>query len=84
MEPLLRSSGLWRYVEEGYKEKRRSKKKLEKDIRNDNAVLYLIKQAVTPSVSHCIANAGKSKEAWDILRRKYRGTYYIAIQFNTP
>lgn len=85
MKTLFRACLVWDLVKEGYKEKGRTKKGLEIDTRVDNTVLLVIKQKVTGPAANCIASAEKSKEAWDILKRKYKG---IALQlyliyFNT-
>nr|GMD40509.1 Protein accelerated cell death 6 [Ipomoea batatas] len=72
MKTLFRACGVWDLVDKGYKEKGRTKKGLEIDTRVDNTVLLVIKQKVTGPAALCIASAEKSKEAWNILERKYK------------
>nr|GMD42194.1 calmodulin-like protein 2 isoform X2 [Ipomoea batatas] len=73
MKTLFRACGVWDLVDKGYKEKGRTKKGLEIDTRVDNTVLLVIKQKVSGPAALCIASAEKSKEAWNILERKYKG-----------
>ncbi|CAO2830911.1 unnamed protein product [Amaranthus hypochondriacus] len=80
MKTLLRSHGLWKYVDEGYQEHKdesnlsdSQKKKLETERMQDAKALYLIQNALANSIFPRILRADTAKEAWEILQQEFQG-----------
>ncbi|KAL5731946.1 hypothetical protein ACHQM5_004621 [Ranunculus cassubicifolius] len=83
MRTLFISRDLLEYVEDGFDEPEDTTtlsndeaKQLKENIKKDAKALLLI-QGVTKTIFPRIINATRSKEAWDILQREYRGSSQI-------
>lgn len=73
MKTMFMSQDLWDLVEGGYDEEGLTVEELLYLRKKDATALFFIQQALDKSVFSCIANARKSKEAWDALQKKYNG-----------
>lgn len=73
MKTMFMSQDLWDLVEGGYDEEELTVEELLYLRKKDATALFFIQQALDKSVFSCIANAQKSKEAWDALQKKYNG-----------
>lgn len=71
MKTMFMSQDLWDLVEGGYTEEELTVEELVCLRKKDATALFFIQQALDKSVFSCIANACKSKEAWDALKNKY-------------
>ena len=80
IKTLLRSHGLWKYVDEGYQEYKdkssmsdSQKKKLDTERMQDAKALYLIQNAIVNSIFPRILRTDTAKEAWEILQQEFQG-----------
>ncbi|XP_068461613.1 uncharacterized protein [Phaseolus vulgaris] len=80
MKALLGSRDAWEVVEEDFKEQTNTtgytaaQTKVLKEMRSkDKATLYMLFRAVDESGFEKISNATTSKEAWDILKKVFKG-----------
>ena len=74
MKTLFISQDLWELVEKGYTEEGVSAKVLRDHRKRDAKALFFIQQAVDETIFSRIEAATKSKEVWDLLRKRFQGT----------
>jgi len=84
MKALLGSQDAWEVVEEGFEEPTdttgytATQTKALKEMRSkDKATLYMLFRAIDESGFEKIASATTSKEAWDILKKVFKGADLI-------
>lgn len=77
---LLKSLEIWNVVEDGYVEPENEgaltqpqRNALRENRKKDSKALFYIYQTIDMSVYERIAQAGTSKEAWDIIHAAYKG-----------
>lgn len=82
MKTLLKSEGLWDFVETDYAEACADEVRQKDFQKQDAKALFFIQQAVDESIFPRIADATSAKQAWSLLKAEDQGSMkVITVKF---